>query len=205
MVLERFIRGFDSPPTHSEDQNPVSLSYEFGGLWKGSLHNFGSLLKQVRQSRLPGTIHSTSSADNASRPCLSPRPTAANASFTIWTFSCVLIEVSIPLHPIVPIPSHAIKTRPRREQGRAIASLKWNGLHSPALPQDFYAEPGRAGFHALRRVFRWPTSRRRRTAPPHSRNSNRRKQETPRPSRFPQVDPSFPAESGIRTSPSPPW
>src|ERR1700723_2519865 len=53
--------------------------------------------------------------------------------------------------------------------------------------------------------FRWPRSRRRQPTPPHSRSSNRLKQETARPSRLPQVDPSFPAGSGIRTSPSPPW
>src|SRR5271169_4557422 len=52
--------------------------------------------------------------------------------------------------------------------------------------------------------FRWPRSRRRQTTPPHSRSSNRLKQETPRPTQFPQDDPSFPAGSGIRTSASPP-
>src|SRR6266571_5206806 len=52
--------------------------------------------------------------------------------------------------------------------------------------------------------FRWPRSRRRQTTPPHSRSSNRLKQETARPSQFPQDDPSFPAGSGIRTSASPP-
>jgi hypothetical protein len=52
--------------------------------------------------------------------------------------------------------------------------------------------------------FRWPRSRRRQTPPPHSRSSNRLKQETARPSQFPQGDPSFPAGSGIRTSASPP-
>src|ERR1019366_5357174 len=36
-------------------------------------------------------IHSISSADNASRLCLSPRPIAAKKSFTTWTFFCVLI------------------------------------------------------------------------------------------------------------------
>src|ERR1700676_1318534 len=49
----------------------------------------------------PGMIHSISSADNASRPCLS-WPIAANKSFTIWTFSCVLIEISpFPLYRFV--------------------------------------------------------------------------------------------------------
>ena len=33
IVLERFIRGFDSPRSEANDQNPVSLRYEFGGLW----------------------------------------------------------------------------------------------------------------------------------------------------------------------------
>src|ERR1035441_3800000 len=33
MVLERPIRGFDFPPSEADDQNPVSLRYEFGGLW----------------------------------------------------------------------------------------------------------------------------------------------------------------------------
>ena len=33
MVLERPIRGFDSPRSDADDLNPVSLRYEFGGLW----------------------------------------------------------------------------------------------------------------------------------------------------------------------------
>jgi len=33
IVLERFIRGFDSPRNEANDQNPVSLRYKFGGLW----------------------------------------------------------------------------------------------------------------------------------------------------------------------------
>ena len=33
MVLERPLRGFDSPPSEPHDQNPVALRYEFGGLW----------------------------------------------------------------------------------------------------------------------------------------------------------------------------
>src|ERR1700735_1967068 len=39
-------------------------------------------------------IHSISSADNASRPCLSRRPSAARKFFTIWTFFSMLIEIS---------------------------------------------------------------------------------------------------------------
>ena len=31
VVLERLIRGYDSPPREADDQNPVSLRYEFGG------------------------------------------------------------------------------------------------------------------------------------------------------------------------------
>src|SRR3984885_13546396 len=50
--------------------------------------------------------------------------------------------------------------------------------------------------------FRWPRSRRRQPTPPHSPTSNRLKQETARPPQFPQDDPSSPAGSGTRTSPS---
>src|ERR1700686_3923145 len=39
-------------------------------------------------------IHSISSADNASKPCLSRRPRAARKFFTIWTFFSMLIEIS---------------------------------------------------------------------------------------------------------------
>src|ERR1700691_3314659 len=34
VVLERPIRGFDFPPSETDDQNPVSLRYEFGGIWE---------------------------------------------------------------------------------------------------------------------------------------------------------------------------
>src|SRR6266568_7535588 len=53
MVLERPIRGFDSPRSEADDQNPVSLRYELGGLWVGSFHRFVSLLKYILQSRVP--------------------------------------------------------------------------------------------------------------------------------------------------------
>src|SRR6202040_1803175 len=53
IVLERLIRGFDSPRSEADDQNPVSLRYELGGLWEGSFHRFVSLLKHIRQSRVP--------------------------------------------------------------------------------------------------------------------------------------------------------
>src|SRR5882757_3644034 len=33
IVLERLIRGFDFPLSEADDQNPVSLRYEFKGLW----------------------------------------------------------------------------------------------------------------------------------------------------------------------------
>src|ERR1700733_13948704 len=39
-------------------------------------------------------IHSISSADNASKPCLSRRPSAARKFFTIWAFFSMLIEIS---------------------------------------------------------------------------------------------------------------
>ena len=45
MVLERLIRGFDFPRSEADDQNPVSLRYELGGLWVGSFPRFVSLLK----------------------------------------------------------------------------------------------------------------------------------------------------------------
>src|ERR1700677_3213176 len=50
----------------------------------------------------PGMIHSISSADNASKPCLSRRPSAARKFFTVWTFFSMLIETSpFPLHRIM--------------------------------------------------------------------------------------------------------
>src|ERR1035438_4997541 len=33
IVLERLIRGFDRSRRDADDQNPVSLRHEFGGLW----------------------------------------------------------------------------------------------------------------------------------------------------------------------------
>src|SRR6202023_2400396 len=53
MVLERPIRGFDSARSEADDQNPVSLRYELGGLWVRSFHRLVSLLKHIRQSRVP--------------------------------------------------------------------------------------------------------------------------------------------------------
>jgi len=45
MVLERPVRGFNSPRSEADNQNPVSLRYEFGGLWVGRFHRLVSLLK----------------------------------------------------------------------------------------------------------------------------------------------------------------
>src|SRR6266702_8021747 len=45
VVLKRLIRGFDFPRSEADDQNPVSLRYELGGLWVGSFHRFVSLLE----------------------------------------------------------------------------------------------------------------------------------------------------------------
>src|SRR5208282_6853665 len=53
IVLERPIRGFDSPRSEADDQNPVSLRYELGGLWVRSFHRLVSLLKHIRQPRVP--------------------------------------------------------------------------------------------------------------------------------------------------------
>src|SRR5258707_46360 len=47
------IRGFDSPCSEADDQNPVSLRFELGGLWVRSFHRLVSLLKPIRQSRVP--------------------------------------------------------------------------------------------------------------------------------------------------------
>src|SRR6266704_6905068 len=53
IVLERLIRWFDSPRSEADDQNPVSLRYELGGFWVRSFHRLVSLLKHIRQSRVP--------------------------------------------------------------------------------------------------------------------------------------------------------
>src|SRR5580698_5820875 len=53
VVLERLIRGFDSPRSEADDHNPVSLRYELGGFWVRSFHRLVSLLKQIHQSRVP--------------------------------------------------------------------------------------------------------------------------------------------------------
>src|ERR1700722_4893897 len=79
-------------------------------------------------------------------------------------------------------------------------------IHVDIDPTDRIRVSALAVMHSPRSAdFRWPRSRRRHSTPPRSRSSNRLKQETARPSRFPQVDPSSLAGSGIRTSPSPPW
>src|ERR1700722_18790140 len=53
IVLERLIRGFDFPRSDADDQNPVSLRHEFGGLWVCHFHLFGRLLKHSGQFHLP--------------------------------------------------------------------------------------------------------------------------------------------------------
>src|ERR1700692_4513510 len=53
LVFERLIRGFDFPRSDADDQNPVSLRHEFGGLWVCRFYLFGRLLKHIRQSRVP--------------------------------------------------------------------------------------------------------------------------------------------------------
>src|SRR6202167_5057586 len=53
IVLERLIRGFDFPRSDADDQNPVSLRHEFGGLWVCRFYLFGRLLKHSRQFRVP--------------------------------------------------------------------------------------------------------------------------------------------------------
>ena len=45
MVLERPVRGFNSSRSEADNQNPVSLRYELGGLWEGSFHRIVSLLE----------------------------------------------------------------------------------------------------------------------------------------------------------------
>src|SRR3984885_13707653 len=45
VVLERPVCGFDSPSGEADNQNPVPLRYELGGLWVRSFHRFVSLLK----------------------------------------------------------------------------------------------------------------------------------------------------------------
>src|SRR5579872_6736344 len=49
-------------------------------------------------------IHSRFSATNASRACLSRRPSAARKFFTVWMFFSMLIEIS----PF-PLPNHAVE------------------------------------------------------------------------------------------------
>src|SRR5579863_1673633 len=52
MVLERLIRGFDSPRSEADDQNAVSLRYELRGIRVGSFQRFVSLLKYILQTRV---------------------------------------------------------------------------------------------------------------------------------------------------------
>src|ERR1019366_5430875 len=79
--------------------------------------------------------------------------------------------VSVPAHP---------NPRFRRDTAKCPTAL---GRRAQA---DFWLPP-----------IQMARSRRRQITPPHSRSSLRLKQETARPSQFPQDDPSFPAGSGI--------
>ncbi len=53
LVLVRLIRSIDFSRSDADDQNPVSLRHEFGGLWVFHFHLFGRLLKHSRQFRVP--------------------------------------------------------------------------------------------------------------------------------------------------------
>src|SRR3984885_11085589 len=53
IVLERLIRGFDFPRSDAEDQNPVFLRHEFGGLRVCRFHLFGRLFEHSRHFRAP--------------------------------------------------------------------------------------------------------------------------------------------------------
>src|ERR1700683_5277328 len=53
LVLVRLIRSIDFSRSDTDDQNPVSLRHEFGGLWVFHFHLFGRLLKYSCQFRVP--------------------------------------------------------------------------------------------------------------------------------------------------------
>jgi hypothetical protein len=79
------------------------------------------------------------------RPCLSSRRIAAKKSFTIWTFSSVLIEISPFLRRQIvsdPVGYDLNKSATGAREG-TIASLKSDGLYSLDLPQGFQAKPQR--------------------------------------------------------------
>src|SRR5580704_1246985 len=71
-------------------------------------------------------IHSISSADKASKPCLSRRPSAARKFFTIWTYFSMLIEISpFRLHQVCPTESD-VRThlsRAKSHRRRSITAL----------------------------------------------------------------------------------
>jgi hypothetical protein len=92
-----------------------------------------------------------------------------------------------------------------------IGIVKRRSRHQPQLTRSRLLVTYRISVSALAIMhsprsadFRWPRSRRRQPTPPHSPTSNRLKQETARPPQFPQDDPSSPAGSRTRTSPSSP-
>jgi hypothetical protein len=65
VVLEHLIRGFDFPPSEADDQNPVSLRYEFGG----------ALEMKFPPCRKPSEAKPPIlRARGACRPAASPRP-----------------------------------------------------------------------------------------------------------------------------------
>jgi len=53
LVLVRLIRSIDFSRSDADDQNPVSLRHEFGGLWVFHFHLFGRLLEHSSQFRVP--------------------------------------------------------------------------------------------------------------------------------------------------------
>ena len=69
IVLEPLIGGFDFPRRDADDQNPVSLRHEFGGLWVCHFHLFGRLLKQIRQSTSSAFTRFADYADDGFTPC----------------------------------------------------------------------------------------------------------------------------------------
>jgi hypothetical protein len=104
VVLERLGRGFGSPRSETDDQNPVAPRYELPG-FRGRFHRLGCRLKQIRQPRVPAVRTGQrpvlarddplqSFGSQRQQTPLSPRPIAAKKSFTVWTFFSVLIGIS---------------------------------------------------------------------------------------------------------------
>src|SRR4051794_34369718 len=53
IILERLVRGFDLSLGKSDDQNPISLRYIFGGLGIGKRNLLGCLFKRGRHPGAP--------------------------------------------------------------------------------------------------------------------------------------------------------